>query len=267
MKSKLFFLVALAVGMVFVMSGCKDDECFDETNPECSNFDPCFGKYPEKLEIEMRITDPRDLNVYIPTFDSVFTINSNLYFYTNFDYDSVLWQIGADPTIWNRKSLPLRFEKEALNSTVTITARCFRPIDQKCLGVKDDGIDILSRTISFGAHEDSPLHGIWRGTNNGEKDSFDVEIERVYAVGQFGDTVYNGSRLTGIPKGTQTPIGKANMRINWFSFVYGYRDQNDANGLLKGSVSGRIQENGNIQINWKIYQDDRLRIFTGKKIK
>jgi hypothetical protein len=265
MKNK--YALLLILFSMAAWSGCKDDECFDERNPLCENFNPCLVKYPEKMDIEMLITDPRDLNIYIPTFDTVFVINANLYFYTNFEYDSVSWQVGSDPTIWNTKSLPLRFEKEALNSTVTVTAKCFRPIDNDCFGAMDDGIDILTRTITFRAHEDSPLHGIWRGTNDGEKDSFDVEIQRLYYEGTIGnDTFYDGTRLSGIPKGTQTFIGRPNTKIRWFSFIYTLGGI-DPNNLISRTVEGRIQENGNIKISWKLYDDDRLRTFTGKKLK
>jgi hypothetical protein len=34
-----------------------------------------------------------------------------------------------------------------------------------------------------------------RGTNEGESDSFDIEIHGLYKRGQFGDTFYYGSKI------------------------------------------------------------------------
>ena len=42
---KFYYLLILAL----LWAGCKEDdeeECFDPTNPECSNYDPCYGNEP-----------------------------------------------------------------------------------------------------------------------------------------------------------------------------------------------------------------------------
>lgn len=247
MKKLLYLLTIL-----LAIQSCRDDDC-----PEP---DPC-SEYPEKMEINISALNVLTLEDYLPTPDTIFTIPKQLSFSTNYAYDSIFWHVGADPTTWNQESLALRFEDNSLNRSITVYARCHRPVNNECFGPEDDGIDTLTQTITFKAREDSPIHGLWRGTNDGESDSFNVKIHRLWWTNSAGQTFYDGTRYTGLPKGTETPEGWANMSIDWFSFTSKYELRR-----LDRTLNGRLQKDGTIKIYWKLWDNPTQRTFTGKRI-
>ena len=70
-----YFLLALLAGAV--LAGCRDDDdepCCDPTNPECPNYDPCFGENPVTAEFRM--------------FDEIFTAGPEA---NTWYEDDVIW--------------------------------------------------------------------------------------------------------------------------------------------------------------------------------
>lgn len=254
MKKFLYLIIIL-----LAVQGCRDDDCPIEP-------DPC-SEYPEEMEIDISVVNPQNINEYIPSIDSIFVTPRTLLFQTNFEYDSIRWQIGSDPEIRTVSSLPLRFENNVQNTSIRINAMGYRPINKECFGEEDDGIDTLSRIITFRNREDSPLYGVWRGTNDGEKDSFNVEIQRLYYTNSRGETFFDGTRFTGLPKGTKTYEGENHSNVYWFD-LFGSRDGPDENRLLTSSLQGRLQPDGRIIIRWQMgyVVDAPQRTFTGIKI-
>ena len=60
MKFSFKYLVTLLIVSTSVLQSCKEDECpevscQDPTNPDCENYDPCYGKVP--LKAGFRITE------------------------------------------------------------------------------------------------------------------------------------------------------------------------------------------------------------------
>jgi hypothetical protein len=55
MKKSYKYLVILLAGMALVLNSCKEDcPCTDDpTNPDCENYDPCWGKQPVTAAFEM----------------------------------------------------------------------------------------------------------------------------------------------------------------------------------------------------------------------
>lgn len=252
------FLIVLS--LMALIHSCKDD-CPLEP-------DPC-AEYPEKMEIQiewsnMKWSTRRDIE-YVETLDSIFTIPSNLIFKTNYAYDSISWKIGGEANRRIGTKIIVRFEDNALNRSIYITAECFRPIDTKCFGSDDDGIDTLQRRITFKSRYESPLIGTWRGVNDGETDSFDVEIHPLYWINSEGEKVYDLNRFSGLPKGTTSNEDHNNISLRWYEFT-GSRDEYDRNGLNMRTLFGRLQEDGNIRINWDT-REKTSGTFRGNKIK
>jgi len=261
MKNILYSLLAVAL----LLPACKDD-CPVEP-------DPC-SVYPEKMEILIEWDNAqwstlRDIE-FVETLDSIFTISSNLIFKTNYVYDSISWRIGSEINRRTGTKTVVRFEKNALNSSVLITAECFRAKDPGCFGSDDDGIDTLQRRITFKSRYESPLIGTWRGVNDGETDSFDVEIHPLYWINSEGQKVYDGNRFTGLPKGTMSIEDHSNISLRWYEFT-GSRHENDRNGLDMSTLYGRMQEDGSIRINWDAINWDTYEktsgTFRGNKVK
>jgi len=261
MKNILYSLLAVAL----LLPACKDD-CPVEP-------DPC-SVYPEKMEIQIewqnrQLSTIRDIE-YVDTKDSIFTPTTYLTFKTNYAYDSIIWQIGSSPDQIKRNKVNIRFDKRVLNNSVKVAAVCFRAINRDCFGQTDDGIDTLQKRINFQSQFDSPLMGTWRGVNDGETDSFDVEIHPLFWVNSEGEKVYEQSRFTGLPKGTMSIEDRSNISLRWYEFT-GARDENDRNGLDTRTLYGRIQEDGTIRVNWNVLNRDTREnesgTFRGNKIK
>ena len=251
MKKFLYLLIVL-----LAFNACKDD-CQPEP-------DPC-SEYPEEMEIRTHIINPRNLNEVILSTDSTFTPPFTLFFSTNFEYDSIQWQVGSDPSRFIGDNYSLRFEEVSINSSVSVNAIGYRKINTDCFGINDTGKDTISRVITFRDRIESPLFGTWRGTNDGETDSFDVEIQRLYWTNSQGQPIFDGPRMTGLPKGTQTREDRVNLKLYWYDC---YLISRDTNELDIGSVVSRIQPNGTLKIQWKLRNSsDRLRTFTAIKIK
>jgi hypothetical protein len=251
MKKLLSILIVL-----LAFNACKDD-CPVELNP-CSEF-------PEEMEIRIHVINPKKVEEVILSPDSIFLAPNLLFFSTNFEYDSIRWQVGSDPSRFIGDNYSLKFEEVSINSSVSVNAIGYRKINTDCFGINDTGKDTISRVITFRDRIESPLFGTWRGTNDGETDSFDVEIQRLYWTNSQGQPIFDGARMTGLPKGTQTREDRENLINGWY---HCYIISRDTNELDIGSVEGRIQPNGTLKIQWKLRNSsDRLRTFTAIKIK
>jgi hypothetical protein len=227
MKKFICFLFILSA-----MSGCKNDDCPVELNPQ-------------------------NIEEVILTNDTVFTPPRTLFFSINFEYDSIRWHVGSDPSRFIGDNYSLRFEEVSINSSVSVNAIGYRKINTDCFGINDTGKDTISRVITFRDRIESPLFGTWRGTN--------VEIQRLYWTNSQGQPIFDGPRMTGLPKGTQTREDRVNLKLYWYDC---YLISRDTNELDIGSVVSRIQPNGTLKIQWKLRNSsDRLRTFTAIKIK
>ncbi len=109
------FLLIIFSGLLIVQSCCK---CDDPTNPDCSNYDPCY-------EVEAPIADfgagykytfegQENFNNFYP--DTILyldgdTIPSTCTFYSyTMDADSFYWRVGQDPRVFKGKEFYLEFD-------------------------------------------------------------------------------------------------------------------------------------------------------------
>jgi hypothetical protein len=280
MKNKVFYLVALAVGMVFVMSGCKD--CDDPSDPDCGNYDPCFGKYPDKLEIEMYCSDvlvePYRSSHFHKTERNEFISPRTFQFKVNYDYDSVVWSFSGSNQTWTNKELELRFSsndsKNPLTGDFTATFVGYRPTDPLCKGEKDRGIDTLTRSFTLVDWRKSRILGHYRGLNNGETDSVDFFI--------FPDTLRhdNGTdfwvryivAVGLLPKSYSNEEGYG-IKFPIIAHNYSFRQGNSQNVLkpILTKVKGFLINDDEIVVEWTtitFYGYDGIqRTFKGKRIK
>jgi hypothetical protein len=90
----LFFSAILSFGLFF--SCCNDDEmrCMDPANPDCENYDPCFGKTPVSADFEIAIISPHgDPNYRIA--DSIFP-RAALRFVPKTKNAKYTWKLGSE---------------------------------------------------------------------------------------------------------------------------------------------------------------------------
>lgn len=251
MKKLLYLIIVLLAAQ-----SCRDDDC-----PEP---DPC-SEYPEKLEIQIKSYNwnhfTRSENEYVLTQDTVFYPQA-LIFQTNFEYDSIQWRIGNDPEIRYGSAAFIQFLREQRGS-ITIRAIGFRDVNT-CYGDNDDGIDTLFKTIILKDFLTSPLLGTWRGTNNGEIDSFDFSLTPIF-IEESGIQKFQYVEYSGIPKNTTTEkMERPSIIAEYLSFR-GQDYSRDINYLSPRHFYGRVQENGTLRVEWRLVEGEQ-RVFTARKL-
>jgi hypothetical protein len=282
MKNKVFYLVALAVGMVFVLGGCKD--CDDPSDPDCGNYDPCFGKYPDKLEIEMYCSDIfvepfRSFDYHI-TKDSVFTSPMDFKFKTNHNYDSVKWYFSSSSQSWTTNELELRFSSnepwDPLVGSFKIFCVGYRQKDPLCKGENDSGFDTISRNFRMVEWWNPKIIGYYRGLNDGETDSVDfyIDFDSMYHHG-LNIYTYPGENLLAnglLPKAYENEPSY-NLK---FGVLFDYtRFKMNRMPLawkpIFKNVQGYLINDDEILVEWvtnaSYGYDGKKRIFKGKRIK
>lgn len=242
------------------VQGCKD-ECPVEP-------DPC-ADYPEKMEITLMWENYLEATSretpYVSTTDTAFSLSEIIIFKTNFDYDSVFWQFGSDPRVFNQLSYSINFTL-GQEGKVTARAICYRDTNTACFGMDDDGVDTLYKTITLHHYTDAAILGTYRGTVDGKPDSINIRL--------WYDTLSNGrvqSYYSGIPNGQE--YADYNIRIEHSSF-YGGTGAISLN--INGSyLYGKLEPDGNtLKAYWREYDNDSPELgdmkpqstFTGKRI-
>jgi hypothetical protein len=256
-KLFIFFLL-----LTFLHS-CKED-CPVEPN--------LCDLFPEKFEILTSIKRYQFCNdveydeFAVYPYDTFRTPNAYIRFELNYSYDSVVWKVQNDPKIWRQNILNLGFSKPF--GRITVQAIGYRPGNNDCFGSEDDGIDTIQRTIALLHEDDSPIFGTFRGTNDGESDSFNIVIGRDTFVGQ-DNLPYYENYFSGLPKNSQLKLDRFIYR--WYSF-YSAEEKGGISfdDLALCYTSGRLYGpfNNQIEVKWRIANNEETpRIFNGVGIK
>ncbi|MFM2267474.1 MAG: hypothetical protein RL757_915 [Bacteroidota bacterium] len=134
---KIFSLLAacLLMGSVVLFEQCKCDKCEDPANPECSNYDPCYGV--AKTSADFKIEE-RTGSYWVET-DTVDRYSS-IRFTAIQDGESYRWLIGADE--YNEKSFSLTSFPH--DTWVGVTLIIQRTPNKNC-HPNDRGIDTVYR--------------------------------------------------------------------------------------------------------------------------
>lgn len=183
------YAAILLLGFGFFTS-CNDDDddevCCDPSNPECSNYDPCFGKYPN-AQFKMRQTTP---GFVIPEerqaewCDTI--LGSGVEFLADMkDGLSYTWQIGSESQVRSGNRLTISFSEytedtlQNLNSEhpnffnllpITLTVR-------NALGTCVTASDtVLTMTKHLVLARQSLTKGTFRGRLEGENFDRDVTL-------------------------------------------------------------------------------------------
>jgi len=149
-------LAAMAAGLLLSLPACKK-KCHDPQNPECEDYDPCYGKKRINPVFRVRPGDngfppPEDWCDLLPcdTFNASsvrFDIPLN-----NPANSAYTWQIGSEPTPRTRKSFEVDFS-DYLNAgnwekhiPVTLTIRT--PLNA-CMVHPEDTMISVTRQLFF----------------------------------------------------------------------------------------------------------------------
>ena len=187
MKSKLLIALLLFTLVLISNSCCKDESCTDDTNPQCSNYNPCKNLPTRPASFKMY----EELGMYLP--DSLAYLSQNYiqdgdtgligegYIIFQADYpnaDSYEWQIGNEGSRRTGKSVDVSFGGNTERS-IKITLYVKYSKDKDCFK-NYNGYDTVSKTIHFTDYLKHCMWGTYIGTwahNPTKLDTFQYRTE------------------------------------------------------------------------------------------
>jgi len=266
---KLFnLLIALGfIGCLSLIQSCKDD-CSDPTNPDCENYDPCYGKESADAAFHFYKDLTTDYGEYHFQTDTIEVYNDGSYIDVYFkvddkDVDSCWWTVGADSRVFTQKEFMLTFQKD---DAPLLTRLIVDKSSAKSCHPDKPVRDTFYRTLKFMPLGSSNIYGKYHGYfdgNTSDTGTITVLIKR------FWNTSY-----IPILRNSQEPPG-----IDSGNFAIINTGWNNAFGMRsiggKGTIpymSGlAIIEFEKIEINYKYNNENdpfdtyRNRTFKGKK--
>jgi hypothetical protein len=166
----LFF--SIAVG------GCKK-QCKDPSNPECPNYDPCFGKSDVSADFDVLT----QLTAWYWNKDGFLTVDASVSKFSNnlifkakdASYKHYEWSVGTDIRRWRESEFFLSFGFRE-EQTIPVTLIVEGDPKKNCTD-KTDWKDTLTRHVRFVNHVDFAIFGEYTGylTNN-PAEIFNVRI-------------------------------------------------------------------------------------------
>lgn len=177
--SLLCLITAMVCSLLFT-TGCR--HCDDPTNPDCGNYNPCYGVSDvASFECSEYFDENTDLLVKCDTM--VFNGASSSIFKSNRDYLTYDWQIGSDTNLRHGKTFAITFNKSFGTIPVTLIGK--RAPNPKCIP-NDDGVDTLTKLITIVDWKASPLIGRYTGSLvSNPKDTFTIEIKADHNITQL----------------------------------------------------------------------------------
>lgn len=153
MRFLLFLL--LSTSLLILAQSCKK-ECHDPANPDCDNYDPCFGK--EKPNADFTIYEVVGGKPF--ETDEIWHINK-VRCIAKQDFDSYEWVVGDHVDTFRTKSFELGGFPEGKTFNVRLIGK--RQPNTNCFA-GDDGIDTVYKTFKVTAHDSLlPIYGVYEG--------------------------------------------------------------------------------------------------------
>lgn len=243
----MFVFLFLLVSSTFY---CKDDD-----------MDPCDIEGIEPISAAFTTSHNLGFQDSIRRIESdTFVTGRNIIFSAKQNGLSYKWIIGSDARVFEEKEFSLRFDNVA-GENVPIQLIVEGEPDLECFP-EDDGRDTLFREIHFVDANECPIFGMYRGVMGSmPNDTFIIDIQYILPD---GDT--NIDNL---------PNGCIREDFDKVSFLVTYRDFHieqlgNYAECPKPQGWGYVDPNGNISIDYRIYNHDIDMIvsdlFTGIKI-
>jgi hypothetical protein len=159
MKESYKYLVILLVGMALVLNSCKEDcPCTDDpTNPDCDNYDPCFGKTTVDTYFKVRSGD----NGFPPPEEWCDLVACDTFNASSVRFDipdgnplnsSYEWQIGTEAETRKGNSFEVDFSDylrlNGWETRIPISLTVRTPMNE-CLQSEDETVKTITRELFF----------------------------------------------------------------------------------------------------------------------
>ncbi len=163
MFKKYFSLIIsiLCVLSVLLNSQCRR-KCDDPSNPDCPNYDPCYGKTGTSADFKIMEEGESLFSSYAFAYETDTVLNGSVHFEPRKIIEGVeyRWEIGANT--YNQPKLTLWFSSNHNNTTIPIKLVVKRNnVDKTCFP-NDKGIDSLTKNMFIFRDTRSLIaYGIW----------------------------------------------------------------------------------------------------------
>jgi len=171
-----------------MLGSCCKEQCQDPQDPECGNYDPCWGKKPVTADFIFGRTTatPEPINgvEYPICEDTIFMAGAEdrrgrdygvlMKFQALEPNAKYTWKLGAE-TI-NKKEFERWFIKSGLPGVYQATLIVEKTPDAACFPL-DDGKDTITRKFTLMPHYQLPIMGKYKVLFEGSKDSTIIEIQ------------------------------------------------------------------------------------------
>ena len=259
--------------MIAIMGlmGCKQ-KCYDPQNPDCENYDPCFGSTKPTANFKIRQWNGWAVETNPDSMEFCDTIiGTCAKFYANYkDGKSYLWKVGSDVTEFKGKTLEICFNDycgDDLNKQ-SVNSNYYKPIEISLMIVSEPNLKnkigichalsdtqlITTKKLVFAKNNFLNVVGEFEGTILGESTKRKVKVLYYYDksvmqpfyylvnfpnIGNL-DTLKIGVGITGSELNT--------FKKQWWNCGPRYRYGNDFHenltGVYKGKFFTEIQPDG-----------------------
>ncbi len=179
-RYKFFQSAFTAVGLILMFSACGPDDdntCCDPTNPECPNYDACYGVEEPDAGFTMEEFLITNDGLVSAGDDSIFF--NDIFFTANFQGDSIThkWYLGSEvieEASFNRTHGTIPSSQRP--TFITISHVIKYPMNHECY-LRPTGIDSVSRTYRLIKYwNEFATLGTFRCQIENQTDSFDVKF-------------------------------------------------------------------------------------------
>ena len=177
MKRLIYATALLAAAALLLGSGCRKDDdgqaapCYDESNPDCVNYDPCWDrKEPVSAGFEVGRFFPLGSNSsfpfdYLPMGDTVFAYSNVKFIAADSTAEVYEWRVGTDNRTWHEREFNLVFQCDILHSTLPVRLIATRLQDTACIDGRPTS-DTLTRHLYFASMREAAFYGRYKGRLN-----------------------------------------------------------------------------------------------------
>jgi hypothetical protein len=180
---RLIFATALLAAALLLGSGCgkEDDDCFDEGNPRCSNYDPCWDR-KEAVSAGFEVgnfwagTNSGYPFNYLLMGDTIFANSTIIFKARDSSAETYEWKVGTDERTWHEQAFHLSFGCDLLHTHLPVRLITTRLRDTSCMEERPLA-DTMTRQLYFTHLSKAVLFGTYRGHLNKHIDEeYDVVI-------------------------------------------------------------------------------------------
>lgn len=263
--NKLIQSLLLMGAVVLLVMCCKPEPeppCDDPTNPECPNYDPCFGKEEPNASF---FTEDR---LIYPEFGEYLWINDSILkggpvrFRSPFEGAGIThtWYIGAE--VIEETSVTRNFSQVQRPATITVSHVITYPISTLCYPAAT-GRDSIAQTFYLIDYisELLTVDNTFRGVLNNETDSFDFKFRALQTfTGEPAQTSTSGYSIYMINfHNNQDSV--RNDGVDFTNTQFALSDEGPLRGLLIIDP-----EELSVEMNYHFVNDETEYRFTGRVI-